>query len=217
MRSPSGARLLFHQRMPSQAGTPIRRTTDGVLASILWFDSTPRQLEVLTSLFGTLNGIPASGAAVSAPAHQDHRSSSAVVRSSPAATLLRRAVFLTPASVRPYFAVCALEAWRRVPVRQLAGWSGIPFAQLKRLLAKWGLTPAGVAAWNFALHATWLLDVAQLPSSIVVSCMHLGRPAALAAVLGSRGIPFHSGQVQPGAFASTLERYLDLLHAAFRA
>jgi hypothetical protein len=119
--------------------------------------------------------------------------------------------------VRPYFAVCALEAWRRVPVKQLAGWSDIPFNVLRRRLAAWGLTPAGVAAWNFALHAAWLLDVAQLPASSVVACMQLGRPAALAAVLGARGVPLLGREIQAGAFSLTLEKYADLLRAAFRA
>jgi hypothetical protein len=119
--------------------------------------------------------------------------------------------------VRSYFAVCALEAWRRVPVTELACWSGIPYPLLRRRLATWGLTPASVAAWNLALHATWLLDVAELPASTVVSCMQLGRPAALGAILGARGVPFFGGQVQPGAFAATLRRYLDVLRAAFRA
>jgi hypothetical protein len=113
--------------------------------------------------------------------------------------------------------VCALEAWRRVPVRKLAGWSGIPLNLLKRRLGACGLSPAAVAAWNFALHAAWLLDVVELPAATVVSCMRLGRPAALAAALGARGVSFVGGGVQPGAFSSTLKRYLDVLRASYPA
>jgi hypothetical protein len=137
-------------------------------------------------------------------------------RLSPAATLLRQAVCLTPPVVRPYFAVCALEAWRRVPVQQLAGWSGIPLRLLRRRLSATCLTPAGVASWNFALHAAWLLDVAELPAGAVVSCMRLGRSAALWSILGARAVRFSAGRVEPGAFSTTLDRYLSVLHAAFR-
>jgi len=125
-------------------------------------------------------------------------------------------VFLTPPPVRPYFAVCALEAWRRVSVRQLAGWSGIPFSLLKRQLAATSLTPASVAAWNLALHATWLLDVAELSASAVAGHMGLGRPAALAAILGARAVRCSAGKVEIGAFTATLDRYLAVLRAAFR-
>jgi hypothetical protein len=132
-----------------------------------------------------------------------------------AATLLRRTVFLPPPPVRPYFAVCALEGWRRVPAQQLAAWSGIPLNTLKRRFAATTLTPAGVAAWNLALHATWLLDVAALPAIAVVRCMRLGRAAALGAALGARGVRFAGGRVEPGAFAMTLDGYLAVLGAAF--
>ncbi|MGH7526701.1 MAG: hypothetical protein ACREMX_08345 [Gemmatimonadales bacterium] len=132
-----------------------------------------------------------------------------------AATLLRRTVLLLPPPVRPYFAVCALHGWRRVPARQLAGWSGIPMNTLKRQLAAATLTPAGVAAWNLALHAAWLLDVAALPAGAVVSWMRLGRASALAAVLGARAVRFAAGRVEPGAFAATLDRYVAVLRSAF--
>jgi hypothetical protein len=46
--------------------------------------------------------------------------------------------------------------------------------------------------------------------------MRLGRPAALAAILGARGVRFAGGRVEPGAFALTLERYLAVLRGAFR-
>ena len=174
------------------------------MAAALWFEPTASELVALKALLD-----PCSGVRLVRPG--------ATELSGPAATLLRRAVCLAPQPVRSYFAVCALEAWRRVPVTQLAVWSDIPYSLLKRRLATWGLTPAAVAAWNLALHATWLLDVAELPASSVVSCMQLGRPAALGAILGARGISFFGGQVQPGAFAATLRRYLDLLRAAFGA
>ena len=103
-----------------------------------------------------------------------------------------------------------------MPVPQLAAWSGIPLPVLKRSLGAVGLTPAGVAAWNLALHATWLLDVVELPAATVVVSMRLGRPASLAAVLGARGVRFCAGRVEPGAFAATLDRYLAVLRAAFR-
>ena len=134
-----------------------------------------------------------------------------------AATLLRRTLFLSPPTLRPFFVVCALEAWHRVPVRQLADWSGIPLHSLKRQLGAFTLTPAAVAAWSLALHATWLLDVAELPASTVVCSMGLGRPAALGAVLGARGVRSSAGRVDPGAFAATLDRYVAVLRAAFRA
>jgi hypothetical protein len=134
-----------------------------------------------------------------------------------AGTLLRQVVRLCPVDLRPFFAVCALEAWRRVPVRQLASWSDIPFNVLRYKLGLRSLTPAGVAAWNLTLHATWLLDVAELPASAVVSCMGLGRQAGLSAVLGARAVHFASGKVEPGAFAATLERYLSVLRTAFGA
>ena len=136
---------------------------------------------------------------------------------SAAAALLRRTVLLSPPLVRPYFAVCALQGWRRVPTRQLAAWSGIPMNILKRRLATARLTPAGVAAWNLALHASWLLDVAALPAGTVVSCMRLGRTGALGAVLGTRGVRYAGGRVAPGAFAATLDRYVAVLRAAFDA
>jgi hypothetical protein len=185
------------------------------LAAILWFEPTVAELEALRLLLhsGASVRIVRAGATELAPVQEGR----AQARWGPAATLLRQAVFLSPAPVRPYFAVCALEAWRRVPVTQLAAWSGIPFTLLKRDLAAKGLTPAGVAAWNLALHATWLLDVAELPARAVVCGMRLGRPAALGAILGARGVSFSGGQVEPGAFSATLKRYLDVLHAAFGA
>lgn len=132
-----------------------------------------------------------------------------------AATLLRRTALLPPPQARPFFVVCAFQGWRRVPVGQLAGWSGIPINTLKRQLATAGLTPAGVAAWNLALHAAWLLDVAALPAATVVSCMRLGRAGALRAVLGARGVRYAAGRLEPGAFAAALERYVAVLRAAF--
>jgi hypothetical protein len=177
----------------------------GALAAALWFEPTIGQMEALKALLANEVASSPQGRVLSP------------TRWSPAETLLRQAVFIAPAPVRSYFAVCALEAWRRVPVRWLAGWSGISFPILRRRLASTGLTPAGVAAWNFALHATWLLDVAELPASAVVSCMRLGRTAALGAILGARGVSFFSGQVRPGAFSATLERYLEVLRAAFKA
>jgi hypothetical protein len=134
---------------------------------------------------------------------------------SAAAALLRRSVQLSAPPVRPFFVVCALQGWRRVPARQLADWSGIPMNILKRRLAPARLTPAGVAAWNLALHAAWLLDVAALPAHTVVSCMRLGRTGALGAVLGARGVRYTGGRVAPGAFAAALERYVAVLRAAF--
>jgi hypothetical protein len=201
--------------MPTLQRILLPRALDGALAAALWFEPTPAQLEALKAMLASGVGFAQADASDSDSASEEHAPDQG--RCSPAAILLRRAVPLTPPSVRPYFAVCALEAWRRVPIRQLAGWSGIPFSLLKRRLAARALSPAGVAAWNFALHATWLLDVAQLPASTVVSCMRLGRPAALGAVLGARGVPFFAGQVRAGAFSSTLERYLDLLRASFGA
>ncbi|HEX5962851.1 MAG TPA: hypothetical protein VFY42_03960 [Gemmatimonadales bacterium] len=179
-----------------------RRPLDGALAATLWFEPNLRELEALKSLLDSSAAppLPRQGAG----------------RPGPASILLRRTLFLTPPTVRPYFAVCALEAWRRVSVRHLAGWSGIPLTLLKRRLAATGFTPAGVAAWNLALHAAWLLDVAELPASTVVGCMRLGRPAALAAVLGARAVRFYAGKVEPGAFTITLDRYLAVLRAAFR-
>jgi hypothetical protein len=135
---------------------------------------------------------------------------------SAAAVLLRRTVLLSPPPVRPYFAVCALQGWRRVPTPQLAAWSGIPIDILKRRLAPARLTPAGVAAWYLALHAAWLLDVAALPAGAVVSCMRLGRTGALGAVLGARGVRYAGGRIEPGAFAAALERYVAVLGAAFQ-
>jgi hypothetical protein len=136
---------------------------------------------------------------------------------SAAAALLRRTVPLSPPPVRPYFAICALQGWRRVPARQLAAWSGIPMNILRRRLATARLTPASVAAWNLALHAAWLLDVAALPAHTVVSCMRLGRTGALGAVLGARGVRYAGGRVAPGAFAAALERYVSVLRSAFNA
>jgi hypothetical protein len=173
----------------------------GALAAALWFEPASAEPEALEAQ----------------PAALPESRAQRLGRRGPALILLRHAVLLAPQPLRPYFAVCALEAWRRVPVRELADWSGIPFNLLKRRLAAKGLTPAAVAAWNFALHATWLLDVAELPACLVVSCMRLGRTAALGAVLGARGVPFFGGRVQPGAFSATLDRYLDVLRAAFRA
>ena len=203
--------------MPILEKVAPRRPLDGALAASVWFEPNQPELEAIKSLLISgagprivrqdLNGpgsIPAG--AVESPG-----------RTGPAATLLRRAVFLAPPSLRPYFAVCALEGWRRVSVRQLAAWSGIPLSVLKRRLGATSLTPAGVAAWNLALHATWLLDVAELPAGTVVLGMRLGRPAALAAVLGARGVRFCAGRVEPGAFTATLDRYLAVLRAAFRA
>jgi hypothetical protein len=138
------------------------------------------------------------------------------VHSGAAATLLRRTLFIPPTPVRPYFAVCAVEGWHRVPVSQLAAWSGIPLGRLKRRLEPTGLTPASVAAWTLALHAAWLLDVAELPAAAVVSAMRLGRTAALGAILGGRAVRFAGGMVEPGTFAVTLERYIAVLRGAFR-
>jgi hypothetical protein len=136
--------------------------------------------------------------------------------SSAAATLLQRTIFIPPAPVRPYFAVCAVESWHRVPLSLLAAWSDIPLGRLKRKLAPTGLTPSSVATWNLTLHAAWLLDVAQLPAPVVVSRMRLGRTAALGAILGARAVRFAGGMVEPGAFALSLERYIALLRDAFR-
>jgi len=132
-----------------------------------------------------------------------------------AATLLRRTVFLPPFSVRPYFVTCAHEGWRRVRVGQLAAWSGIPVNVLKRRLAVSTLTPPGIAAWNLALHALWLLDVAELPARVAASSMRLGRTGAIGAILGARGVRYAGGKVAPGAFAAALERYVAVLRSAF--
>jgi hypothetical protein len=138
------------------------------------------------------------------------------VHAGAAATLLRRTISIPTALVRPYFAVCAVESWHRVPVRELADWSGIPLGRLKRRLEPTGLTPSSVAAWTLALHAAWLLDVAELPAAAVVSRMGLGRKAALATILGARAVRFAGGRVEPGAFALSLERYIAVLRGAFR-
>jgi hypothetical protein len=45
--------------------------------------------------------------------------------------------------------------------------------------------------------------------------MRLGRAVALGAALGARGVRFAAGRVDPGAFASALDRYAAVLHAAF--
>jgi hypothetical protein len=134
---------------------------------------------------------------------------------SAAATLVRLTVSLSPQSIRPFFAVCAEQGWRRLPVRQLADWSGIPLSVVRRRLAEAGLTPAGVAAWHLALHAAWLLDVTALPPGHVARSMQLGRVGALAAALGARGIRLSDGRLKPGTFAATLDRYMALLHASF--
>jgi hypothetical protein len=193
----------------------MRRPLDGALAATLWLEPDLRELEALKSLLdcGAALRIVREGATDLVPLPPQPSDSPG--GSGPTATLLRSSVFLTPPSVRPYFAVCALEAWRRVSVRQLAGWSGVPLTLLKRRLAAASLTPAGVAAWNLALHATWLLDVAELPASTVVLSMRLGRPSALAAVLGARAVRFYAGKVESGAFTTTLDRYLAVLRAAF--
>jgi hypothetical protein len=201
--------------MPTPPRALSRHALDGALAATLWFESSSQELEPLKALLDSGAGVRLvrSGATELPP----EGLAPGAGRAGPGATLLRQAVSIAPEPVRPYFAVCALEAWRRVPIKQLAGWSGIPFPLLRRRLALKGLTPAGVAAWNFALHAAWLLDVAQLPSSTVAACMRLRRPAALAAVLGARGVHMFGGEVRAGAFSDTLDRYLDLLRAAFRA
>ena len=194
-----------------------RRPLEDALAATLWFEPNLRNLEVLKSLLdsGAAFRVVREGATDLAPLPS--AAADGAGRLGPAATLLRQAVFLAPLPVRPYFAVCALEAWRRVSVRQLAAWSGIPLNLLKRRLIGTSLTPGGVAAWNLALHAAWLLDVAELPTSTVVSCMGLGRPAALSAILGARAVRFYAGKVESGAFTTTLGRYLAVLRAAYRA
>jgi hypothetical protein len=138
-------------------------------------------------------------------------------RPGPAALILRSTLGICPPAVRPYVATCAVEGWHRVPVQHLAALSGIPLNRLKRRLALSGLTPASVAAWNLALHAAWLLDVDELSPSTVAASMQLGRRAALAGVLGARGVPFVGGQIRPGTFSATLNRYVAVLRAAFGA
>jgi hypothetical protein len=197
--------------MPIPQRILLRHPLDGALAAVLWLDPSLAELEALKALLDYDASDRATGLSLVAK-----RRAQSPGGQGPAATLLRRAVVLAPVPVRSYFAVCALEAWRRVPVRQLAGWSGIPWSVLKRRMAAAGLTPAGIAAWNLALHATWLLDVAELRASSVVHCMQLGRPAALSAVLGARAVRFSGGKVEPGAFASALECYISVLRAAFR-
>lgn len=134
-----------------------------------------------------------------------------------AAVVIRRTSPMVPISVRSYFTICARYGWQRLPVRLLGESSGISFQVLKRRLSLAGLTPAGVAAWYLALHATWLLDVAGFPAAAVVERMRLRRTSALGSILGARGIRFSGGRVAPGAFADTLERYLHVLRAAFPA
>jgi hypothetical protein len=145
--------------------------------------------------------VPAAGQRTTPTGHIAHPASL-----NASATLLRRTGTVPPCHVRPYFAVCAVESWHRVPVRQLADWSGIPLDSLRRRLTPVTLTPASVAAWYLSLHAAWLLDVAALPASVVVRYMQLGRAAALGAVLGARGVRFSAGSVEPGAFAAALDR-----------
>jgi hypothetical protein len=135
----------------------------------------------------------------------------------PAAMILRRTRDLCPPAVQAYVDVCAVESWRRVPVQHLAALSGTPLNRIKCQLAPSGLTPAALAAWNLALHAVWLLDVAELSPAIVASSMQLGRRAALGPILGARGVPFLQGETRPGAFAATLNRYIAVLKAAFGA
>ncbi len=188
------------------------RRLDDALAATRWFEPHVSQLEALRHLLPSCTPDHLTETAVEpAPETAGH------CRPGAAATLLRRAVFLAPSELRPYFAVCALEARRRVPVRRLAAWSGISWSVLRPRLAQRSLTPAGVAAWNLALHATWLLDVAELPAREVVGCMNLGRSSGLAAVLGARAVRFSAGRVEPGAFAVALARYISVLRAAFRA
>jgi hypothetical protein len=184
------------------------------LAATLWFEPNRYELETLKSLLASFEGLQDKAVAEAQRIPENQAGSPA--RPGASGALLRRAGILPPPTLRPYFAICALEAWRRVPVRWLAGWSGVPWSRLKRQLAAAGLTPAGIATWNLALHATWLLDVAELRPSTVVRCMQLGRPAALAAILGARAIRFAGGRVASGAFAAALDRYVSLLQAAFR-
>jgi hypothetical protein len=200
--------MRWHEVVPIPIHHKTRpgRLLEDALAAALWFAPNRSELEVLGSL---LDSFPAVHVAGQDTAEPDPLPGAT-------ATLLRQAVPLPPLQLRPYFAVCALEAWRRVPVRQLAGWSGIPWGELKRRMAAAGLTPAGIATWNLALHAAWLLDVAELPASTVVRCMGLGRPAALSAALGARGVRFSGGKVESGTFAVTLDRYISVLRAAFR-
>jgi hypothetical protein len=134
-----------------------------------------------------------------------------------AEVIARRTSALVPTVVRSYFTTCALHCCRRVPTSQLAALSGISLSTLRYRLSTVGLTPSAIAVWHLALHATWLLDVAALPPAAVVTCMHLGRSSALGAVLGARGVRFSGGEVPPGAFSSTLERYSCVLRAAFSA
>jgi hypothetical protein len=201
--------------MPIHHETLPGRLLEDALAATLWFAPSHSELEALKSLLGSRAAAHVAGSA-SEPDLLPADDAGSRVRPGATATLLRHAVSVPPSHLRPYFAVCALEAWRRVPVRQLAGWSGIPWSELKRRMATARLTPAGIATWNLALHATWLLDVAELPASTVVRCMRLGRPAALSAVLGARAVRFSGGKVDSGAFAAALDGYISVLRAAFR-
>lgn len=187
----------------------------GVPAGTLRFEPTVPELDALRPWLVGGSGVRLVRKGATEHGPMPVRSAADPGGSGPAATLLRRSVFLSPPPVRPFFAVCAVEAWRRIPVDKVAGWSGIPLPLLKRRLAASGLTPAGVMAWNLALHAAWLLDVAELPPSLVVQFMRLGRSTALAAVLGGRGVCFLAGKVEPGAFQTTLNRYLRVLRGAF--
>jgi hypothetical protein len=192
-----------------------RHAPDGAPTATLWFEPTRSEQDALKLLLDANSSVRLVAEAVAELGPEPFGLAAHPACLDAAVTLLRRTVFLPPLPVRPYFAVCALEGWRRVPAQQLAGWSGIPLNILKRRFAATTLTPAGVAAWNLALHATWLLDVAALPATTVVRCMRLGRTAALGAALGARGVRFTGGRVEPGAFAMTLDGYLAVLGAAF--
>ncbi len=203
--------------MPTQTNAFPRRALAGTPPATLWFEPTLAELDALKLLLNAGASLRVSGEGVTGLSSEPFGLAAHPACLGAAATLLRRTVCLLPTPVRPYFAVCALEGWRRVPAQQLAGWSGIPIKALKHWLAAATLTPAGVAAWHLALHATWLLDVAALPAGTVLSCMRLGRASALGAVLGARGVRFAAGRVEPGAFAVTLDRYVAVLRAAFPA
>jgi len=200
--------------MPTQTNAFSRRAHDGSPSGGLWFEVELDGRKVLLDGGASVRLI-AEDVTRFSPEPVDLATQPACLRA--AATLLRRTVLLPPPLVRPYFAVCALQGWRRVQARQLAAWSGIPMNTLKCRLATARLTPAGVAAWNLTLHAAWLLDVAALPARTVVSCMRLGRASALGAALGARGVRYAAGRIEPGAFAAALERYLAVLRAAFPA
>jgi hypothetical protein len=185
------------------------------LPIVLCFRPTPLTLREVPDLLGTmpgtglvLRGFEHVGLAMKKLLHSPRPPSAAE-------TLLRRLVPLTPASLQPFFTVCAVKGSPRLRVPAVAAWSRIPRRTLERRLSEAQLPgAAGVVGAFAALHAAWWLDVYGWPTKQVIEEMQFSHLSSLTRTL-KRHFGCSVSQLDDyGGFNVLLLRYEETLRHA---